>query len=344
MSWLKDELSKLDGWWFGSRSPASLGVLRILLGSLVVFALGMGLLIFSDFYGPKGYTPNPYIERFLQYQSGTFFYGTGLEFKLPFGVPRLTLLGGDPSYGWTLAVYLATIALAALFAVGLWTRWTGLALVLFLISVHTRNVLIIHSGDTLLRLCIIYLAFSQSGAMYSVDAWLKKRAALRAGLDPPDPSNLKVRVTGQRLIEFQVAVVYLCTVWWKLYGVFWLDGTATWYPTQLHEFRRFPYPDVFMRQPFLAMETYGTLLTEVALGTLVFWKPTRKWALLCGILMHSYIEYSFNIPLFALVIVSTYVAFYDGEEVQVWIEKVRAKLQRRAPLPEIGNLTADAGE
>jgi hypothetical protein len=132
-------------------------------------------------------------------------------------------------------------------------------------------------------------------------------------------------------------MVYLFTAWWKFFGTYWLDGTATWYPTQMHEFQRFPLPDFLARQPFVMIETYGTLLLEIALGTLVFWKPARKWVLIGGLLMHGYIEYHFNIPMFAFIICSCYIAFYEGEEVEAWVARLKVKWEARRghpPVPE----------
>jgi hypothetical protein len=84
--------------------------------------------------------------------------------------------------------------------------------------------------------------------------------------------------------------------------------------------------------------TYGTLLTEFALATLVFIRPCRKWVLLAGVLMHGYIEYSMNIPLFSYLMISGYITFYDGEEVSAWAKKWSQRLSRwqtavRVPAP-----------
>lgn len=323
---MREALRKFDDWWFGSHSAASLGILRILLGAMAFLALFLTLFLFDDFYTPHGYAPNRMVEGFLNWESRTVFRGLPFEFRLPFELPRMTLLFGEPSPGWSLAVYLGTMAAAAAFSIGIWTRAAGITLAVGLISIHTRNPLIIHAGDTLLRLCIVYLALSPCGAMYSLDAVRRAKKGL-----VPLKSNV-VRVTSQRLIQFQVAIVYLFTAWWKFFGTYWMDGTATWYPAKMHEFIRFPAPEFFERQPFLALETYGTLATEIALGTLVFWRPARKWVLLAGVLMHAYIEYRFNIPMFALIIVSCYVAFYEGEEVEAWVAKVRKRWSKPKPL------------
>ncbi|MCH8977769.1 MAG: hypothetical protein IH945_00805, partial [Armatimonadetes bacterium] len=80
--------------------------------------------------------------------------------------------------------------------------------------------------------------------------------------------------------------------------------------------------------PFLAATTYGTLLVELALATLVFARPMRKWVLLAGVAMHAGIEYRMNIPLFGLIITSCYIAHYEGHEVSAWGKRMGERLCR----------------
>jgi hypothetical protein len=316
---MKKRLARFDDWWFGYRSPVALGLLRILLGFAAVISLGMTLFMFDDWYTPDGFVPRTLTEQFLRWDSHRVWANTPWEFHLPFGPPRLNLLAFTDNSALTLGLYLLTIASAVGFTLGWRTRWCGIVLVLGMISIHTRNPLIIHSGDTLLRLCLIYLVLSPSGAALSLD---RRRELRQKGL-PPDTPLEYVRVTGQRLIQYQTALVYLTTVWWKVFGTFWMDGTATFYPAMMHEFRRFPVPGFLERQPFIGLTTYGTLIVEVALGTLIFWKPARKWVVILGLLLHAYIEYRFNIPMFALIITTTYIAFYEGDEVERWLARRR---------------------
>lgn len=314
---MKKFLARFDDWWFGHRSPVSLGLLRIMLGTMAVIALSMTLLLFNDWYTPDGFVPRELSDRFLRYDSHVVWQNTPWEFHLPFGPPRLTLLPWGDNAAVTLGVYLLTLASAVAFTLGWRTRIAGLILVAGMVSIHTRTPFIIHSGDSLLRLCLIYLVLSPSGAALSLD---RRRELRQKGL-PPETPFTPVRVTGQRLIQYQTALCYLATVWWKIFGTFWIDGTATFYPSRMHEFSRFPVPEFLERQPFLGLTTYGTLIVEVALGTLFFWKPARKWVLISGLALHAYIEYRFNIPMFAFIITSTYIAFYEGDEVERWLAK-----------------------
>lgn len=170
-----------------------------------------------------------------------------------------------------------------------------------------------------MRMSAVYMALAPSGAAISLD----RRIALKKGLADAIPPM--VSLWPQRLIALNCALIYFTTTWAKWFGNLWKNGTATWYPARLNEFKRFPVPGFFNEFPMVYVTTYGTLAVEFALGVLVWFRPLRKWVLLSGLLLHAYIEYSMNIPLFAFVITSMYVAFYDGEEVAGWFDRLKAK-------------------
>lgn len=324
---MKEWLGRADKWFFGREKPETLGLLRALCGFFVFANLLVLSTDFSNYFGQKGVVTGETMARWLAYPSNKVFFGTGLEITLPFEIPRISLITANSPDNWVLAVYLGSILLSICFMLGWRSRATGILLALGMTSLHLRNPLIIHAGDTLLRLFIIYLALGQSSAAYSLDRLVEARKGIGPRL---------VSIWPQRMIQLQIAICYLMTAWWKWTGSTWVDGTATWYSSQLHEFDRFPVPDFVQHQPFVGITTYGTLLVELALATLVFSRPWRKWVLLGGIAMHGYIEYSFNIPFFATTIVSGYLAFYHGEEVAGWMDRFKKRWLKK------GTLTSDA--
>ncbi len=293
---MRSLLKSLDRWWFGSDAPHAIALFRIVIGSLALLNLLMIGLDFQDWFSEIGFVPSALGYEYLQSHSRFTL--------LPFGNSTITAI-----------FYVAVILAAVGTVLGYKTRVCAIALAVGYISLHHRNALILHSGDTMLRLCLVYLACSPAGAAYSLDALQRAKKGLEPILSAP--------VWAQRLVSFQVAVVYFTTVWHKMYGTYWLDGTASYYPTQLHEFDRFWVPQFMDTGPFFVkLTTYGTLLVELALATLVFWKPARKWVVLAGIAMHGYIEYRFNIPLFAFIMMASYICFYSGTEVQAFISKL----------------------
>lgn len=303
----------MKAWWkefdqaiFSYGSPVTLGVFRLIFGFLIFVNLCMIGVFFSDWFTETGYVP---------LELAKIWNGNDMFTSVFWGVtdPRVSL-----------AIYVVT-ALAALFtSLGLFTRVSSILLAVGLVSIHHRNPIILHGGDTLMRVTAIYLAVSPCGAAVSLDRLRRLRK------NPGEPLPM-ISLWPQRLLQFQWALMYFTTAWAKAYGNLWRDGTATWYPPRLTEFTRFPVPDFIDRAPFMQVLTYGTLIVELALATLIFSKPYRKWVVLGGVLLHLGIEYRLNIPLFAFLCITGYINFYSGEEVAAAWDRIRARFRRVAP-------------
>lgn len=320
----------LDKWWFGFGSPSTLGIIRMLIGGLIFVNLLMLATSYDSWFTERGFVPIDMAQRFYPPVESSFQLGPWV-LRLPFDVPRLNLLSVTPSYAFGVVFY-ALLTLAALFTcLGLWSRVSTIALAIGLVSLHHRNPVILHGGDTVMRVMALYLAIAPSGAACSLDRLIGLWKGRFTG--PPAP----ISMWPQRLIAVNVAVVYFTTFWHKVgFGTYWQDGTATWYTARLNEFDKLPVPAFMKEFPMVTFQTYGTLAVELALGTLVFWKPARRWVLLLGILMHGYIEWSMNIPLFAFLMCALYVAFYEGAETEAWARRLGerlAKFRLNAELP-----------
>lgn len=285
------------------------------MASLITISLIMLSLDWDAWYSEKGYVPVIIAQRFISWREPV---GFGTSWTLP----RIGLLNGvtDPRVG--IAIFAGTIIAGLLTALGLWTRASSILFALGLVSIQHRNAAILHGGDTIMRVSALYLAIGPSGAACSLDRLI----GIWKGRLTQAP--VLVSMWPQRLISYNVALLYLTTTWLKWGGGMWRNGTATYYPARLAEFYRFPVPHWFNDFPMVYVTTYGTLITEFALGTLVFFKPLRKYVLICGVLMHLHIELSMNIPLFSYLMVSTYVCFYDGEEVTGWARHLGKRLKR----------------
>lgn len=291
---IRRALAAADRWCFGATDPTAIAVFRILFGAtafLSLLALGLHQ---ADWWGPFGLAPAFAAERW----SG--------------GAYRLSLLFGADDPALTSAVWGLTVLAALATCVGFGTRIATVLLALGLVTLHHRNPFLLHSGDTLMRVGAIWLSLAPAGAALSLD----RRIAAARGRPLP---VARVSVWPQRILQLQVALVYLATVYLKWQGETWRDGTAAWYPGQIREFDRFPVPPIFDQAPFVQLATWGTLAVEVALGTIAFTRWGRRWALAGGLLLHAAIEYRFNIPFFALTITSFYVLFYSGEEWSAWL-------------------------
>jgi hypothetical protein len=126
-------------------------------------------------------------------------------------------------------------------------------------------------------------------------------------------------VWAQRMIQLELSAVYLVTFLWKLKGAPWLNGSALFYVYHVMELRRFPLPAWMLRPETLKVGTWFALLLEFALGALIWVKRVRYPLLIVGVLFHSSLEYSLNVPMFQWDILTAYLLFVDGQDYQrVW--------------------------
>ena len=317
-----EKLKTIDRYFFAVGSPTTLGVFRIMIGSMALINLLMLSKYWETWFSETGYVPLSTNQIYGGGDPYLWYHGKEAPFYLGGNIlPRISLLSISTNVVFD-QVFFWLIALAAILtALGLWTRVSTFALAVGTVSLHHRNIMLLHGGDTVLRVMSLYLALSPCGAACSVDRLIaiwKNRAEF------PALRSLWV----QRLITYNLALLYLTTVWIRMYGHKWKDGTATWYTMRLAEFYRFPYPDLFKSNFASHISTHYTLLVEFTLGTLVFFRPVRKYALIGGILLHAGIEYTMNIPLFGYLMTSMYVCFYEGEEVTAWFRRLGKKLSR----------------
>lgn len=314
-------LKSIDGYWFGFGSPVSMGVFRIFIGTLSFLNWVLLSFDFRSWFTEHGFVPistsqiiNPDVDR--------NFRLFGQIFTLPFTVPRLQILHSVVSTDLTLAVFIVALVSSLFVAAGLWTRFSTILLAIATVSLHHRDAAILHGGDTALRICVLYVMLAPSGAAVSLDRW----RARRKGIEGPTPRL--VSLWPQRLIQYNMALIYFTTWWIKLDGIYWRAGLATYFTSRLPEFYRFPVPAFTKSVAASHVQTYLAALTELSLGTIVFWKPARKYVLIAGLLMHGYIEYSMNVPLFEWIMVSMYISFYSGEEIAQWYDRLKARVAK----------------
>lgn len=325
---MKGILKDLNKFWFGFGDPTTLAVFRILAASVILANLLLLRPQWTDFYTDRGFVDHDLAKRFMS--PLVPLAGGG-------AVPRLNLLGGYPSEAWSWTVLnLATLA-ALLTVLGLGTRIAAITLAVLLTTIHHRGGFVLYGGDTVMRNSAIYLALAPCGLALSLDRLAyRKKHGLTAEEDRP-----VISMWPQRLIQYNLALIYFTTTWAKWYGTLWKNGTATWYPARLNEFKRLPVPSFFNEFPMVTITTYGTLFVEFALGVLVWFRAYRKWVLLAGLLMHGYIEWSMNVPLFAFAICSMYVTFYEGDETRSFLDRVKKRLRKETVTPADSDSASD---
>lgn len=292
---------------FEPESPLPIAVYRILLG---LCALANQLLILPDVIAWWG-------ER------GSLSFSTARHVSGGTGFNLFNWLPHSNTMVWLL--FWASCVLAFTLCIGLFTRASAVLLFLTLVTLNHRNTVVLNSGDTFLRIGTFFVIFSQAGAAFSVDRWLRLKRGQESG--PPKAAA----PWAMRLIQIQLSLLYLYAFAWKAMGAMWVSGVALYYTARLAEFWRFPVPYLLEHMWTIKLATWGTLLVEFAMGPLVWIKELRYWVLAAAVLLHLGIDYSMNIPLFGFIMMSGYVTFVDPND----LERLWAKFGRRSA-PKVG--------
>jgi hypothetical protein len=306
-----------DQFLFRPISPLPIAVYRVAFGTLVILNLLFLLPDVNSFFGERGVLP----------------LADSLKYLHNWHLNVLQWLPNTPF--WLYAFFTVALAATVCLTAGFFTRVSAAVVWLCLVSLHHRNPIVRNAGDDFLRLAAFYLIFSAAGRAFSVDHWLR----VRRGLEPPgEPAP--AAPWAQRLIQIQLAVAYVATVYWKLQGKTWIDGTAVYYVTRVREFDRFPVPYLFDHLWTLKLMTWGTLAVELALGTLVWFRDLRYPVLLAGLLLHLGLEYSMNIQLFQWITLSAYILFIDPRDARRAVQWLRGRRRAQPRATSHGTGTA----
>jgi hypothetical protein len=240
--------------------------------------------------------------------------------------PRLNLFTVlPPSDAWIEAFFWIFLASASLLTIGFFTRLNTVVVFLCLASIQQRNLYITHGGDTFLRVAGFFLMFAPAGAALSLDRWFRiRRGKENAATQLHSP-------WAQRMIQFELALLYFSAFCWKAEGAPWIQGTALYYVYHLDELRRFPVPAWFLHPLTIKLGTWAAMALEFSLGVLIWIRELRYYLLALGLLFHLTLEYSLNIPLFEWDVLSAYVLFIDPEDLARawrWVQGLRFRESR----------------
>jgi hypothetical protein len=284
--------------WFEPQPTSTLALLRVWFGLL---AFGWTVTLAPDL--------------------GSFFSKTGILPAQPGGSGVWGVLGmfhTDSAAGLLfVALLLGSLALV----VGYHTRLAAVVVFVGILSFERRNPYVFNSGDGLVRLIAFYLMLAPAGVALSLDRW---RTARDRFWEFPARAPW-----GLRLIQIQLSVVYLSTLWLKLQGTTWNDGTAVSYAQRLTDLARLPLPPfVFHSATISNLLTYGTLLIEASVPILIWNRRLRPYVVIAGIALHIAIGYSIRVGFFSIAMITLYISFLDPDWATQRLLELRGALAR----------------
>ncbi len=211
--------------------------------------------------------------------------------------------------------------------VGFRTRLASVLVFVGVVSFEHRTPSIFNSGDGLLRNVLFFLMLAPAGASLSVD---RLRQARDRFWEFPSRAPWALR-----LIQIQISVVYISSVWLKLHGPDWRNGTAVSYAARLQDFQRFVLPHALTHSLlFSSVMTYCTLAIELMIGILVWNRAARPLVLGLGVSLHFGLGFDLRLGFFSEIMVASYLAFLSPAMGERVVLAVRALVgRRRRPNP-----------
>jgi hypothetical protein len=285
-------LATLVGAWnaffFAPESPATMALFRIAFGLLLLVDAAFHASDARFMFGPDGVLNHRiWMRDFSKRMFSVFRFLPGTM-----GSVRLVLtLHIIAAFGILLGIVTPVCAVLAFFT---------------LLSLQHRNPFILNSGDVALRLmCFCFMFVPQADNLLSVDAWM------RGG-----PDTTPVAPWGHRLMQILIAIIYFKSMYWKLLGPWWRDGTAVFYVLNIRRYQRATLPVTLHHVALFKAITWATMVIWGSLGILIWVDELRYPVMAIGVLFHLGMDAMLRIRLFQWVMMTGLVLFIKPQDAE----------------------------
>src|SRR5437588_6400315 len=223
----------------------SLALFRIALGAVLLGDLIWRAVDLTAFYTDFGVLPRAaLLEKFSPAQRFS-----------------LHLMSGE--FVFQALLFLLAAGLAIMLMAGIRTRFAALASWFMVVSIQSRNPIILQGGDVYLRMLTFIAIFLPMGALYSVDA------ALREEPQNQDRKRFVHFSTPGLALIAQVAIVYAFAVLLKTAPEWRTDFSAVYYALNIQQMST-PLGRFLLHFPkLLPWLTRGTLVHESSIAILL---------------------------------------------------------------------------
>jgi hypothetical protein len=333
----------LRGWndfWFRPADPATLGMVRICTGLILLYVHLTCAAWILDFVGPEAWVDQEAIAKLRDPQA--------LAKHAPEGAATPQALHESKSYAFslwfwitnpTIIVILHSVFLLALltFTLGLCSRISSIVVWMGHLSYIQRSHDIWFGMDTIVLMITLYLMFAPTGATLSLDRLIQRLRAARGALAVPMRGALLLDPPAQpswtgnaviRLIQVHMAIVYLWAGLSKLQGAQWWNGVAGYRTMMVPEFRIFSLDWLAEAAPdwitllVSSFVTYFTLIFEIGFVFLVWNRKLRPLVLFSALLLHLGIGLFMGLGAFAMIMLTGCMAFVEPSSMRRFLEIV----------------------
>ena len=285
--WFAEVVAGWNRFWFEPTDPATLGMIRICAGAMLLYTHLVWGLDLTTFFGAHGWLAPGAVASI---QEGSFTWSYLWWFESSWAL-------------WT--VHVAALVVFAMLTVGLFTRVAAVLAWIAALSYVGRATGALFGLDQINVMLAMYLAVGPSGDAFSVDRWLKAR---RAGGPLPVrhswTANLAIR-----LIQLHMCVIYLFAGMSKLTGMAWWDGTAMWMAFGNMEYQSLDMTWMADWPRVMNLLTHVTIFWETFYVALIWPRLTRPVMLALAVPLHMGIAVCLGMMTFGLIMLVGNMAF-----------------------------------
>ncbi len=303
--------------WFTPADPATLSLIRVLAGGMLLYTHFIWSFDLAGFIGPDGYTPVELLRGQIH-------------------VPPATAENPDPSAPWSLwsvffwipstwllwVVHIFALVVFLCLFVGLFSRIAALLGFLLAVSYVNRVTPGAYFGlDKTNCMLAMYLLLGPCGARYSLDRLWRLRKGTATDPAPSTAANLAIR-----LMQVHLCVVYLFSGLAKMEGTSWQLGTAVWWAAASYEYQSLDLTWLAAWPMLVAILTHATVFWEAYYCCLVWNRFTRPWVLWMAVAVHGGIALFLGMITFGLAMIFANLSFLKPETVRRWVDPIAGRV------------------
>ena len=291
--------------WFTPADPATLALIRLLAGGLLLYTHFIWSFDLRGFLGADGYTPVEFLNSMpgRDWSVWSVFHWIGPNWLL-----------------WSVHI-LALVVFAMLF-LGLFSRVAAVLAYLLAVSYAQRVTPGAFFGlDKTNCMLALYLMLGPCGARYSLDRLWRLRRGDKAEPAESTSANLAIR-----LLQVHLCIVYLFSGLAKVEGTTWKLGTAMWWSAANYEYQSIDLTWLADWPMIVALLTHMTVFWELFYCCLVWNRFTRPIVLWLAMMIHGGIAIFMGMITFGLAMIIANLAFLRPETVRRWVDPLASRV------------------
>jgi predicted DCC family thiol-disulfide oxidoreductase YuxK len=300
------------GWnafFFTPADPTALGLIRVTVGLLLLYSMGVFGLDLRAYFGSDGWADPEVLIRVVHPEQAPYAWSFWL------GVPDNLL--------WP--AWVGCMLVLALYTMGLFSRVTAVLAWAIAVSTARRVPVALFGFDQIVATWAFYLALTgASGQAVSLDRLLWRYRQARAALARRRPDGRWTVPPGApiptvsanlalRLIQLHLCLIYGMAGLAKLQGQGWWSGMAIWGVLASAEFRQIDFNWLVLYPGLMNLMTHASLALELSYPVLIWARPIRPLVFAAVVFLHLGIALAApGLAVFGIAMIAGNLAFVSG--------------------------------